>query len=101
MDKKQLGQFYTTNFDYILENIEIKDFKDRIFIEPFAGNNDLIKWVEKKQDVKIKKFDIDPKDDDTIKQNTLLNPLDYTDKEVITNPTYLAKNKSKSKNNKI
>lgn len=101
MDKKQLGQFYTTNFDYILENIEIKDFKDRIFIEPFAGNNDLIKWVEKKQDVKIKKFDIDPKDDDTIKQNTLLNPPDYTDKVVITNPPYLAKNKSKSKNNKI
>ena len=53
MEKKQLGQFYTTNFDYILENIDIENFKDRIFIEPFAGNNDLIKWIEKKQDVKI------------------------------------------------
>lgn len=100
-NKKQLGQFFTTNFDYILQNIEIKDFKDRIFIEPFTGNNDLIKWIEKKQDVKIQKFDIHPKDDDTIKQNTLLNPPNYANKIVITNPPYLAKNKSKSKNNKI
>jgi len=101
MNKRQLGQFYTTNFDYILENIDIENFKDRIFIEPFAGNNDLIKWIEKKQDVKIQKFDIDPKDDDTIKQNTLLNPPNYMNKVVITNPPYLAKNKSKSGNNKI
>ncbi len=32
MNKRQLGQFFTTNFDYILENIDIENFKDRIFI---------------------------------------------------------------------
>ena len=41
-------------------------------------------------------YDIDPKIN-AITQNTLLNPPDYKDKYVITNPPFLAKNKNKDK----
>jgi hypothetical protein len=47
----------------------------------------------------IECYDIDPKYKDiTTKRDTLLNPPDYANKVVITNPPYLAKNKSKDKN---
>ena len=36
MSKKQLGQFYTTNYEYILKNMQIPDNITTI-IEPFVG----------------------------------------------------------------
>lgn len=44
--KKSLGQFYTTNYEYILQNIFIPDNVVNI-IEPFAGNGDLLNFIEK------------------------------------------------------
>jgi hypothetical protein len=42
MNKKQsYGQFYTTNYNYILQNMNIPDNITDI-IEPFAGNGDLL-----------------------------------------------------------
>ena len=96
MSKKQLGQFYTTNYAYILSNMEIPSNVINI-IEPFVGNGDLLNFIENKKKYNLEIYDIDPKIAHTIKQETLTNPPDYTDKFILTNPPYLAKNKSKEK----
>ena len=90
-NKKKYGQFYTTNCNYILDKISIPP--DAKLIEPFVGQGDLVKW-SKRDDWEA--YDIDPKCDAT-QRDTLLDPPDYKDKFVITNPPFLARNKSKDK----
>jgi hypothetical protein len=99
--KQTLGQFYTTNQEYILQGMKIPDNIKNI-IEPFTGNGDLITFIEqeeKKNNMKytIECYDIDPKHHYIIKKDTINNPPDYTNKYLITNPPYLARNKSKDK----
>ena len=43
-NKKNLGQFYTTNYKYILQNFQIPDGIENV-IEPFVGNGDLINFL--------------------------------------------------------
>jgi len=94
--KTRLGQFYTTNYDYILQNMIIPDNITTI-IEPFAGNCDLLNFLKNKNGYNIELYDIDPKNDETIKQDTLENPPCYDNKFVLTNPPYLARNKNTNK----
>ena len=94
--KKKLGQFFTTNYDYILQGMKIPDGITQI-IEPFAGNGDLLKFILDKSKFEIECYDIDPKHDYIIKQDTILSPPNYKGKYEITNPPYLAKNKTKDK----
>jgi hypothetical protein len=99
--KHSLGQFYTSNHAYILQGMSIPNNITHI-IEPFAGNGDLINFIEKEQvrnNIKysIDCYDIDPKKDYILKMDTIKNPPDYTNKYLITNPPYLARNKSKNK----
>jgi len=54
MNKKNLGQFYTTNYKQILQNMYIPDNVSNI-IEPFAGNGDLLNFIE---DTNCKCYDI-------------------------------------------
>ena len=105
MSKSQLGQFYTTNYDYILKNMTIPNHIKHI-IEPFVGNGDLLNFIENKEDFikekngcKLELYDIDPKcyKNKTIKQDTLAIPPCYDGKYVLTNPPYLARNKNKNK----
>lgn len=94
--KKDLGQFYTTNYYYILQNCVIpKNVK--IIIEPFAGNGDLLNFIENKDLYIIESYDIEPKKKFIKKRDTLKNPPDYTNKFILTNPPYLARNKNKNK----
>ena len=72
--KQTLGQFFTTNFSYILKNMHIPDNITNI-IEPFAGNGDLLNFLENKSLYKLELYDIDPKLDDIIKRDTLLHPI--------------------------
>mgnify|MGYP006090748015 CR=1 FL=1 len=95
INKKKYGQFYTTNYDYILQNLKIPDNINNI-IEPFAGNGDLLNFI-KNTGKKFECYDIEPKKSNIIKRDTLLKPPDYNDKFVITNPPYLARNKSNDK----
>ena len=95
MSKSELGQFYTTNYKYILSNIDIPDNVDSI-IEPFNGKGDLLSFINK-DDYKLELYDIDPKYEGTVKRDTLKNPPDYSNKFILTNPPYLARNKSKDK----
>lgn len=96
--KQKLGQFYTTNYEYILQNFSISPEVHHI-IEPFAGNGDLLSFIctADKSKYTIECYDIDPQQDYIIKRDTLNDPPDFTNKFVLTNPPYLARNKSDSK----
>lgn len=96
INKQKLGQFYTTNFEYILNGMNIPDGITHI-IEPFAGNGDLLGFIKDKSKYKIDCYDIEPKQDYIIKQDTLNNPPNYANSFTISNPPYLARNKSKDK----
>jgi len=91
--KKELGQFYTRNSKYIIGNLIDYIPKDACIIDPFAGEWDLINLFDNKKIA----YDISPKNDLTIKRDTLNYPPDYKYKWVITNPPYLARNKNKDK----
>ena len=95
MSKKQLGQFFTKNGEYIVGNLLNIFPINSTIIDPFAGENDLLNLLDSSYN-KIG-YDIDPKLIDIIKSDSLLNPIDYTDKWILTNPPYLAKNKNKDK----
>ncbi len=96
MSKNELGQFYTTNYEYILSNMNIPN-NTKTIIEPFVGNGDLLNFIQNKTKYNIEIYDIDPKYENTVKRDTLNDPPDYTDKFVLTNPPYLARNKNKNK----
>lgn len=96
--KQQKGQFYTTRSAYILEDMPLPPSTISRIIEPFAGKGDLIQWIRDNGClIPIEAYDIDPQDTTTIYRDTLMNPPDYTDAWVITNPPYLARNKSEDK----
>jgi hypothetical protein len=94
--KSELGQFFTTNYQYILQNLHIPVYVENI-IEPFAGNCDLLKFIPDTSNYIIECYDVDPKKSNVIERDTLKNPPTYDDKFVLTNPPYLARNKSKDK----
>jgi hypothetical protein len=95
--KKDLGQFYTTNYKYILSNFQIPETCTHI-IEPFAGKGDLLKYIhEQNENINIEAYDLEPGNDQIIKNDSFENPPKYENMYVITNPPYLARNKSKNK----
>lgn len=91
-NKVKYGQFYTTNSQYIIGNLLGDLPTDKIVVEPFCGKGDLLIFDNGKE-----LYDIDPKREDCPKRDTLLNPPDYRDKLVVTNPPFLARNKNKDK----
>ena len=94
MKKKQLGQFFTTNSDHILQGFE-SFVKNKEVSDPFAGSGDLMKWSQKNGAKSVIGFDVDKKlvDKKEIFYNdSFNNPREY--KFVITNPPYLHKNKA-------
>lgn len=93
--KKEYGQFFTTNYKYITTGMTTPEDTD--FIEPFAGNQDMLKLIPNSNRARTLCYDIDPKLSSIIKRDTLLDPPDYKNKFIITNPPYLARNKSKNK----
>jgi len=103
MSKKELGQFYTKNKNRILKNMIRKmpfDVCSHIFVDPFAGELDLIKWINlacKRKGVGTEAYDIDTNLLNVEHRNSFLNPPVLKGKYVITNPPYLAKNKTKDK----
>lgn len=84
---------YTTKAQEICANLVKYIPTTANLIEPFVGNGDLLPLFPNHT---WEKYDIEEKQD-SILQNTLLNPPSYTNKWVITNPPYLAKNKAKDK----
>ena len=96
-EKKERGQFYTVLSTKILDGFKLPTYLIKA-IEPFAGKGDLIEWLRGKGcTLPVESYDIEPKYEGTLQRDTLANPPDYTDKWVLTNPPYLARNKSASK----
>ena len=93
--KKELGQFYTTNYKYILQEMYIPESVVCV-IEPFAGRGDLIPFIEDYQKP-YTCYDLEPKQPYIIPRDTLLEPPSYRDTFIVTNPPYLARNKVKDK----
>ena len=95
MNKKILGQFFTTNSEYILDGFQ--DYiKNKNITDPFCGNKDLLNWAIKNNAKSVIGYDIDKKYIDnkvTFLNDSLKNPLKYD--FVLTNPPYLYKNKIK------
>jgi hypothetical protein len=98
-EKKRRGQFYTVNHDYILDGFELPPAgtAQRI-VEPFAGKGDLLEWLKTKgSTLPVEAYDIDPKAPGIVSRDTLMNPPDYNQAWILTNPPYLARNKSSEK----
>ncbi|PIP28036.1 MAG: hypothetical protein COX29_03260 [Candidatus Moranbacteria bacterium CG23_combo_of_CG06-09_8_20_14_all_35_22] len=96
-EKKQFGQFFTKNSDYILSGFE-SFINGKDLADPFAGGGDLIEWAEKNKAKKISGYDVDKKYVDNRKiffNDSIANPKKY--KFVITNPPYLNVNKANDK----
>ncbi|MFH0969081.1 MAG: hypothetical protein V1804_01090 [Patescibacteria group bacterium] len=94
LKKKQLGQFFTKNAEYILKNLG-KYIKGKNAVDPFAGNGDLIEWAKENDAKTIKGFDIDSRYIDNkkvFKNDSIKNVKKYN--FVITNPPYLNVNKA-------
>jgi len=94
MKKQQLGQFFTTNADYILQGFE-KSVMGKKITDPFAGSRDLMIWSKKYGAKTVKGFDIDKNlvdNKEVFYNNSLNNSKEYD--FVITNPPYLHKNKA-------
>lgn len=93
--KKKLGQYMTTNYNYIFSDLNIPEKITKI-IEPFCGNGDLLNFIDKSK-YEIQCFDIEPTKKYIIKRDTLLNPPDFSNSFIITNPPFLARNKNNDK----
>jgi hypothetical protein len=94
--KQALGQYFTSNADRILSGFE-KYVMGKTVIDPFAGAWDLLYWAKNHGANKVKAYDIDPKVENTVFNDSLLNPPEYSNALVVTNPPYLSANKSKGK----
>lgn len=91
--KKQFGQFFTTNTDYILDGLE-GFVAGKNVTDPFAGGGDLLHWASRREAKSANGFDIDKNfaNGKTILLNdSLRNPQKYD--FVLTNPPYLYQNK--------
>jgi hypothetical protein len=95
--KKTRGQFYTTNSAYILAGFMVPNTATRV-IEPFAGQGDLLQWFKAQGSTcPVEAYDIEPKHPSVVQRDTLADPPNYADAWILTNPPYLARNKSTSK----
>ena len=92
--KRDFGQFFTTNCDYILQGLE-EFVKDKQITDPFAGNQDLLNWVKKNNCKNAIGFDYDKNcvDDQNVFFNDSLNSIKKY-QFICTNPPYLHKNKA-------
>lgn len=92
--KQAKGQYFTTNCDKILSGFE-SIVRNKTIIEPFAGKGDLIEWSLKNGAKDYLAYDLEPAYANTIQNDSLINPPDYSKGIVVTNPPYLSKNKCK------
>ena len=84
-NKKEYSQFYSTNTEELFQkiiNLFLKEFNtiNKInqnipIIEPCCGQGDLIKFLKSKGLNNFELYDIDPKYENTIKQDTIINNL--------------------------
>lgn len=95
-NKTDNTKHYSEKFNVLLFNLFNDKFDySKEVIDPFAGKGDLLLTLERFN--KISMYDIKPDSANIIQRDTLKNPINYSDKYVVTNPPYLAKNKNEDK----
>jgi hypothetical protein len=83
-----LGQYCTDESVYITQGLLEYIPDGVVVVDPFAGRGDLLRLFKNH---KLYAFDIDVRVEGVIERDTLLSPLNYRDKWVVTNPPYLYK----------
>jgi len=91
--QQKMGQYFTTNADYILDGYE-SVVKNKTVIDPFAGGKDLLNWASRCGASNVIGYDLEPKSDDITQNDSIANPPQYSG-VVVSNPPYLSKNKFK------
>ena len=89
-----LGQHYSIKAEQLLHGMH-RPPPGSIVIEPFAGQGDLLQWLGSGY-INVS-FDLEPKAPGILRRNTLLDAPRYAGSYVLTNPPWLAKNKSEDK----
>jgi hypothetical protein len=100
--KKNLGKFYTENYQYIFQHFDLPDYQQTQFIEPFVGMGHLCSFLSNYYHIPISELHIETYDlenhyHNVTIQDTIRNPPNYENKFVITNPPFLARNKCEDK----
>jgi hypothetical protein len=97
LNHKQIhGQFFTSNAQELLK--EYACFvKNKRIIDPFAGDWDLLHWAKENHASTIEAYDIEPQNSETEKRDSLLQPPNFQNLFLLTNPPYLSSNKNKDK----
>lgn len=95
-DKQLKGQFFTSNATELLRGYE-ELVRGKRVVDPFAGDWDLLNWALENGATEIEGFDIDPQNAKTERRDSLLNPPDFQNRFLVSNPPYLSSNKNKDK----
>jgi len=86
VNKQKYAQYYSTNIKELLNNcieLFIKDYNPNIpIIEPCCGKGHIIEYLKLKGLKYFELYDIEPKYENTIEQDTIINPPDYNNKYV-------------------
>lgn len=94
-------QHFTTRANEMIMNLFADLPQSFNGIEPFYGAGDLLNHVADDYDINWEYYDLDlsntPENVNVIEQDTLAEPPNYSGKYVITNPPYLARNKTDDK----
>jgi len=96
--KRQFGQFFTTNSNYILQGLE-SFVKGKEITDPFAGNQDLINWCRANHCKKVVGFDCDKEyvDDKNVLYNDSINYPQNINLFALIRHTYTKQSRSKTK----
>lgn len=87
--QKEYGRFYSKNKELVEDHID-KVREEDILIDPFAGEKDLLNIFENEHIA----FDLDESLEGIEIRDSLMDPPSYEGKFIITNPPYLAENKT-------
>ena len=72
------------------------NFIDRHVVDPFAGGCDLMNYAIEFGAASSTGYDLHPTSSAIIQNDSLMDPIDYTDKLLFSNPPYLAANKCRT-----
>lgn len=106
MEKRELGAYYTALFnpfvgDAFQEWVKDKGIKNKKVLEPFAGNNSIIRFLQEVgMASKYKSYDLQPTSDQVEQRDTIIDyPKDFD--LCVTNPPWFYKSSAKRRNAKF
>lgn len=87
--RRRLNQYTTSENDYIFQNLNVNLSESCVITDPFCADGELLKWAETHYPNNIKKgFDLDPRIKNARERDSLLNPPNYKNTFVVTNPPF-------------